>query len=280
MSGIDILMVTHRSPERTRLSLTRLLQVCDETYRVWLWHNGDHEPTLDLVKSFASHPRVFRFRHSEENKKLREPINWLFAEGIGSYLSKVDDDSVVPPGWPGRLLDAHEGYDRFGVLGSWRFQEEDFIPELANRKIRAFPGGHRVLQNLWVEGSCFLMKRLCVEEAGLLREGQSFPDYCRGLAMRGWINGWYYPFIRYDNLDDPRSAHSLLRTNEDLRARSPLMAELNGIDTIEEWTDLLRRSARVAQMASLDLRQWRGYRLLLRRALARTRRLLGDQRHW
>jgi len=247
---------------------------------VWLWHNGDHAETLEVVQSYIPHPRVHRFHHSVENKKLWEPTNWLLTNAEGDFLSKVDDDNVVPLGWARQLVSAHNDYDRFGVLGCWRFQDEDFLPELAEAKIKEFPGGHRLMQNFWVEGSCFVMKRQCRDEAGALAPGQTFPQYFRSLGLKGWVNGWVYPFLRYENLDDPRSPNSLIKTEADLRKRLPLTAQYNSIETLEDWTDQLRRSARVAQTASIDPAYWSGWRRLLRRLRARAMRLMGRKRRW
>ena len=277
---LDVLMITYQSPERTRLSLERLLSVAEEhSFRVWLWHNGTHAETLDVVLSAASHPNVHRFHHSVENVKLRDPTNWLLSEARGRYFSKIDDDNVVPFEWPGRLIDAHEDEPRLGVLGSWRFQDEDYCEELAASKIQSFRG-HRVLRNLWVEGSCFVMKRACVERQGLIAAGQSFPQYCQALARRGWINGYLVPFVRYVNLDDPREPLSLIRTDADLAARLPLSAKANGVTTVAQWADHLHRSARGVQAAEYELKHWRGWRLWVKRIKRRTRRLRGDGRMW
>ncbi len=43
-----------------------------------------------------------------------------------------------------------------GVVACWHFQAEDFVPECANRKIKAFAGGHKLLVNAWVGGSGYL----------------------------------------------------------------------------------------------------------------------------
>jgi len=277
---IDILMVTYNSPESTRLALGRLLETCNERMRVWLWHNGDDAQTLGVVREFIEHPRIHEFRHSHENVKLWAPTNWLLEHARGDFLSKVDDDNILPFGWTEPLLAAHAANPEFGVLGCWRFQDEDFVPHLAEQKIREFAEGHRILQNTWVEGSCFLMKSQCRDEAGTLTHGQNFPQYCRALALKGWINGWYYPFIRYENLDDPRSPHTLIRSQEDLMRRLPLTAQYNGVKTIEDWTNQLRRSALNAQTAPIDPRHWFGWRRLLRRVRVRTLRLLGKRRRW
>lgn len=280
MSTVDVLMVTYDCPESTDLCLGRLLETCGENARVWLWHNGDHRETLDVVEKYKTHPRLARFHHSHENQKLWAPTNWLFAESEADYLSKVDDDNLLPHGWIEKLMAAHEAYASFGVLGCWRFQDEDFEPDVAFRKIKEFPGGHRVMLNLWTEGSCFLMKRACRDAQGLLAQGQSFPQYCKKLALSGWVNGYHYPFIKYENLDDPRSPYTLIRSEADLERFLPLTAQYNGVRTVQEWTDQLRRSAYNAQSASPDPNDWRGWPQLKRSLRFRIRRLLGYRNRW
>lgn len=92
----DILMITHNRPEYTRLALSRLLHTCDETMRVWIWHNGLHQETLDVVRTLRDHRHVFKFYHSPQNVKLREPTNWLWKHARGEYLSKVGDNCLLP----------------------------------------------------------------------------------------------------------------------------------------------------------------------------------------
>jgi glycosyltransferase involved in cell wall biosynthesis len=277
---IDILMITFNRPTYTRLALERLLETCDDTMRVWLWHNGNDGATLDVVRALADHPRVQAFHHSPENKKLHEPTNWLWSNANGAYVSKVDDDCLLPDGWAQTLRRAHEDVPELGVVGCWRFEDEDFVPELAKRKIRSFHGGHRVLQNLWVEGSGYLMKRACLNRNGLLRDGESFPQYCIRLAKAGFVHGWYFPLIRQEHMDDPRSPNTLLRTDEDLHKYLPLSARNNGVTTLSEWQSQLRRSARLVQESSLDLREYAWWRTKLKSLHRRIRSLAGIKRQW
>lgn len=270
--GTDILMITYNRPSYTRLSLQRLLDTCDRSMRVWLWHNGTHQQTLEVVRSFLDHPRVFRFNHSEENQGLRGPTNWLWENARGEYLSKVDDDCLLPDGWELTLRRAHLDEPGFGVLGCWRFREDDFIPELARRKIIAFRGNHRLLVNLWVEGSGYLMKRECVDRAGLLKPRESFTQYCVRLAGQGWINGWYYPFVHQEHMDDPRSPHTLLKSDRDLAHYNPLSAANFGVATLADWRARLKRSARIVQSAPITLNRYRLWRLK-RKVVSRLRSL-------
>lgn len=276
----DILMVTHRSAGYLHLSLPRLLSTLGTDDRVWLWHNGDDEATLEALRPFREDPRVHRFHHSRDNVRLREPTSWLWRESDARFVSKVDDDCLVSPGWLDTFAAAHEANPQFGVIGSWRHPPEDLRPELAGRKVRAFAGGHELLLNLWVQGSGYLMSRSVVERVGPLRSEESFTDYCIRTSRAGAVNGFYHPFVPEDHMDDPRSPHTLIRTDADLKARMPLSAEVNGVTTVEAWTDQLRQSALLLQSASLDPRAYSGWRAKGRSARRRFAALAGRPVRW
>lgn len=281
MSGTDVLMITYNRPSYTALALGELLERCDESMRVWVWHNGMDHATLEVVRSFEGHPRFYRFHHSKENVALTEPTNWLFENAEGEYLSKVDDDCIVPLDWGAKLRKAHEDEPRFGVIGCWRFPDEDFVPELANQKIRSFDGDHQLMVNLWVEGSGYLMKRECVDRFGPLQEGQSFTDYCIEIGRAGWINGWVFPFLYQEHMDDPRAEHSGLKSDADLERFLPLSAKRNGVTSVAEWEEQLKRSARLCQEAPIDPNYWAPSRRKLRNIKNRVRRMLtGSKRQW
>lgn len=274
MSGIDVLMITYRWPRYVEQTLPRLLATCTDDMRVWLWHNGDDDATLRVTRSYADHPRVARFHHSPDNQRLTAPTNWLWEHAEGELLGKVDDDCLVSDGWAQTLQRAHADEPEFGAIGSWRFYDEDFVPEVAHRKIRTFRGGHQLLCNPWIQGSGYLMKRRCVEHAGPLEPGESFTSYCVELAAAGYTNGWYFPFVHEDHLDDPRSANTGLITDADFRDRLPLSAQWRGITTIEQWEEENRRSAYSVQAAHPDPRHYRGWRKTARRVRGRIERKL------
>lgn len=271
--SLDVLMVTFNRPEYTRLSLRRLLDSGDDDMRVWVWHNGNDAETLSVVESMRSDPRFFKFHHSPENQLIRTPINWLFENARGDLLSLVNDDCVVSDGWVGTLRAAHQDIPKLGVVACWHFQEEDFDPSLAAKKIRTFPGNHRLMCNPWVQGSGIMLKRQCVERLGLMRERErGFTPYCIRLANAGWTNGWYLPLVPIDHMDDPRSPNTLLRTDADLAAHMPLSATFRETHTIAAWDKHLRRSARILQEAPMDPRIYVGLRKKIRRSWARLRR--------
>ncbi len=276
----DIIMITHRSGGYLHLSLPRLLATLGERDRVWLWHNGDDEETIEALRPYLDDARVHRYHHSRENVKLHQPTTWLWRESSARFLSKVDDDCLVSPGWIDTFTAAHDANPQFGVIGSWRHPPADFEPELAQKKIETFSAGHQLMRNLWVQGSGYLMPRTLVETVGLLRPEESFTAYCIRAARSGAINGFYYPFVAEDHMDDPRSPHSLIRTDADLAARMPLSAAANGVATVSEWTEQLRQSAHVLQTASLDPRAYSGWRAKVRASRRKMALALGRSARW
>lgn len=275
----DILMITHQRPEYVELSLRRLLETADELTRVWLWHNGSDEATLAAVRRLAHHPRVHRLHHSVDNVGLNPPTNWLWENSDAEFVSKVDDDCLVSAGWIQTLREAHSDFSSFGAIGSWRFLPEDYVPALAEKKIASF-GGHQILRNLWVQGSGYLLRSSAVAEQGPLREGQSFTQYCIALERRGYLNGWYFPFLTEEHMDDPRSVNTIYTTDEAFMARRPLSAIVNGVTTVAGWEAQMRRSAVVLQSASIDPRDYEGFRRRRREAARKIRKALTGTARW
>lgn len=278
--SIDILMITYNRPEYTEVALRRLLDSCDDYMRVWVWQNGSDPETLSVVEGLLDHPALHRYHHSVVNKRLTAPTNWLFENASGGYLTKVDDDCLMPLGWGETLLGAHEANPEFGVIGCWRYPDEDFIPEVAIRKIQEFRGGHKIMRNCWVEGSGYVVKRECVEALGVLGEGASFTSYCVDIAKMGYVNGWYFPFLYQEHFDDPRSSYSLIKSDDDMKTRAPLSALRNGIETKRDWERLLQRDARHLQEAPYDVKHYSGWRRKVRGAKIRSRRFVGDKSIW
>jgi glycosyltransferase involved in cell wall biosynthesis len=275
----DVLMITHERTDYVRRSLPRLLDTCPEDSRVWVWHNGTHEPTLEVVRAQLGHPRLHRFHHSRENTGLREATNWLWREADADYLGKVDDDSLMEPGWIERLSQAHGSWPGLGVLGAWRFMDEDFRPDLARRKFQ-HRGDVTVLRNLWVQGSGYLVPKPVVDAVGPLRDGESFYWWNLRVTRAGYLNGFLFPFVREEHLDDPRHPATMFVDDESFMAHRPLSARTTGVTTLAGWLELTRRDAVDVQRAPLALSAHVGWRRATRRIRWRVRRALTGRATW
>lgn len=277
-NGIDILMITYNRAQYTKLSLKRLLDTCDESMRVWVWQNGNDEETISVVESFKTHPSFFKYYHSKENKKLIDPINWLWTHSDSDFCSKVDDDCLVPKNWAHQLRLAHQANPDFGAIGCWHYLEEDFDYEISKNKIQTFREGHALLRNCWIGGSGYLLKKKCINEIGPLE--YNFTHFCISAAIKGYINGWYYPFLFQEHLDDPRSPNTRLKTDDDVKKWAPLSAINNGCSTIESWKNLLEKDALYLQKAPFDPKYYSGWRSLLKRASKRLKNTIGKKQQW
>jgi hypothetical protein len=125
--------------------------------------------------------------------------------------------------------------------------------------------------NCWLGGSGYLMKRACVDVVGLLGADKGFTNTCFAIARRGWTNGWYVPWLFQDHMDDPRSVHTMLRTDADVQRWLPLSAQRSGVRTVAAWQAQLIASAREVQAASPNVREYSRWRELRKRVLGRRR---------
>lgn len=258
-SSVDILMITHNFPEYVERTIPVLLEACDEHCRVWLWHNGTDEETLEVARRFADDGRVHKFHHSVDNVRLTKPTNWLWSQSNADFVSKVDDDCLLPTDWIRQIRLVHAAYEGFGAVGCSRIRPEDRDEVRIQSKLQTFNGAE-ILRNHWVQGSGYLLKRRWVESGGLLKDGQSWTEYCLELALSGAVNGFAYPLIFEDHLDDPRSENTGLKSDADLWRRAPLSLQRNRVDSLADWERRMIRSSTGVQTAPIDLQHWRGWR--------------------
>lgn len=259
----DILYISHRRPGYVHKSLPALLDSLPPGARLWIWQNGLDPATLEAVRQYKDHRAVHRYHESPENVRLYPPIQWVLTEGKGRFFSKVDDDCIMPPGWVETLCGHLSQDPALGVLGCWRFQDEDYIPELAEKKILKRPTCS-VLQNLWVEGSGFMVDRRWIARIGGMKSGERLPSLFKRIGAAGAINGWIMPFVCQDHMDDPRSPNTGILDNEDIHRDLPLSWDFRGELTVESWTAQLRRSAAHVQRAPLDPKLYIGSMARLR----------------
>lgn len=269
---LRVLMLTYKRLDYTRLSLRRLCDTTPDYGRITVWDNNSGPEMRQLLEQFENHPRIEKIIYNSTNERLRGPTNRFWQEsGDADYLAKVDDDCLMSDGWCDTLIRAHEDIPEAGVLGCWHYQEEDFVPELARRKIQSFDS-HQIMRNCWVGGAGYIMKREVYDRQGAIQAQESFPGWCIRAATNGYVNGWYFPFVRQEHMDDPRVPHTGLKTEKDFQRLRPLSAGTFKLENLNDWIDWLRRDALHQQRSSFDPRYYRGWRAKIRRYLERVLR--------
>ena len=269
---IRILMVTHNRPTYLRIALQALCDSLSQDAKVVVWDNASRDETRRVLAEFESHPRIEQIANAARNEKLTAPTNWFWKNfGDADFLGKVDDDCVVPVNWCDVLTAVHHDIPEAGALACWHFMREDFNEEEARNKIAHF-GRHSLLRNCWVCGSGYLMKQGMIRDLGLLKAHETFTDYCLRGAVRGYIHGWYYPFLYQRHLDDPRLESTGIASNAEFHVNRPLSAQTFEIHTVEEWVSRLRYSAQMLQSCSINPYDYIGFVARFKRRLFRLAR--------
>jgi glycosyltransferase involved in cell wall biosynthesis len=263
-------MITYNRPQYVKLSLDRLCSTATDNLKIIIWDNGSNSETLEIVKTYEGHKSVEEIVYNNTNEMLKVPTNWFWERNHDAdLLGKVDDDCLVPENWISVLEKAHAEIPKAGILGCWHFLPEDLDHKLAEKKIETF-GQHQIMRNCWVGGSGYLMKRGVIKRNGILREGETFTKYCIRASTNSFINGWYYPFLYQDHMDDPRSPNTGIRNEEDFQRLIPLSAKAFGIKTREHWIQRLEKSARSLQEYSIDPYDYIGFKAWINRKIANT----------
>jgi len=257
---IAVIVITWNRLPYTRVSLPKLLSDRTEDFDLYIWDNGSQDGTVEYLHDAVDDPRIVERHFSPANVGQGPPIEWAWRKTRADLVGKVDNDCLVTPGWTRPIAEAHADVSMLGGIGCWHFRSQDFDERLARHKMRQF-GSHRVVTHPYLDGSAFLVKR-----ADYVRARTS-PSRCTRfwleLARQGRVNGWYYPLILQDHMDDPRSKY--------FNARESLGLTRNGwgLTDLADYDHWLRQDARHILTAPSDVRFYTGWRALLRRARKR-----------
>jgi glycosyltransferase involved in cell wall biosynthesis len=222
---IELAFVTWNRLEYTRLALSRLLSDPDEEFRLSIWDNGSTDGTRDYLRGEVDDPRIHTITFSEENVGQIVAVNSIWSHSEADLLGKVDNDCLLTPGWTRTLAAAHRDIDRLGVVACWHYFADDFDYERAKWKIQEH-GGHRILRHPWTCGTGLLIKRSTYGELGPMR-GTSTTQYWLEMAAQRYVNGFYYPLVFQEHMDDPKSRYTRLKDEESYQSAKSNTYNLN-----------------------------------------------------
>ncbi|MBN2180479.1 MAG: hypothetical protein JW715_01095, partial [Sedimentisphaerales bacterium] len=113
---------------------------------------------------------------------------------------------------------------------------EDFDENAARKagKIQRF-GNHQIFRHPWTCGTGLLLKRAVFEKFGPMT-GKDTTKYWLKIALNKYINGFYYPLVRQEHMDDPKSPHCLLKDDESIQKMREVTFVLreNNINTMKQ----------------------------------------------
>ena len=142
-------------------------------------------------------------------------MNTIWGKSKADLVGKLDNDCLVTSGWARTLAKAHEDIEDLGVVACWHFRVDDFDCKRAKHKIQTF-GQHRLLRHPWTCGTGLLIKRETFARFGPI-QGPGTTQYWLRMAVAGMVNGFYYPFVLQEHMDDPKSSYCKVKDDESLR---------------------------------------------------------------
>jgi len=276
--NIAIVVVTHNRLEYTEKTIERLL-ASEEAFDLYLWDNASKDETADYLKDGIKDPRIKEVIISKENLGQTGAMNYVWSKTKAELVGKLDNDCLVTAGWTRTLAKAHEDIERLGAVACWHYPLGEFDEKAARKagKIQSFEG-HQIFRHPWVCGSGFIMKRRTYEEFGPWKKGCDVGTtyYFLKMALGGYINGWYYPLILQEHMDDPKSKHTLLTNDESVRRLHDVTYSLR---TNNIWDMKRRWARRRVVLNNLFNDPWEaeyyvGWRAKLRRIKNRVKKIL------
>jgi len=242
---IDLVFITYQRLEYTKLALASVLADPAEEFSLTIWDNASTDGTVEYLQKEVSDPRIADIVLSKENVGQTAAVNEVWGRSNADLLGKLDNDCLVPAGWTRTLAQAHQDIEDLGVVACWHFFPDDFDYERAKHKIKTF-GDHQIFRHPWTCGTGLLIKRSDFEEFGPIQE-KATTQYWLNMATAGRINGFYYPLICQEHMDDPVSRYSKVRTEAGLREQAAVTAGLQArrfesVQSLMEWRSEIIRN--------------------------------------
>ena len=279
---VAIVVVTHNRLVYTKKTIARLLEDQNEEFDLYLWDNASSDETPEYLKDGLTDPRIQEVILSKENVGQTGAMNYAWSKTKADLVGKLDNDCLVTPGWTRIFAKAHADIQKLGAVACWHYPFDEFDENAARKagKIQTF-GGHQIFRHPSVCGSGFIMKRRTYIQYGQWRAGCNVATtyYFKKMARGGEINGWYYPLILQEHMDDPRSEHSLITDDESLRELYDITFTVrnDGIKTMERRWAKRKEVLQILNSEPWQAKYYTGWRGKLRRAIQRIRQAAGTR---
>ncbi len=197
--SVDVVVCVHDALEEVRECLTSVLAKTDYPLHLIVVNDGSDEPTSEFLQAFADrHPLVTLIHREQPPHGYTLAANSGIAASQGDYVVLLNSDTIVTPGWLGRLVACGEEHEEVGILGPLsNAASHQSVPEVKDGKgawsTNSLPtwmtadgvasvvaaGAGRAAPTLpFLNGFCYAIKRSVIEAVGLLDEERFAEGYC------------------------------------------------------------------------------------------------------
>jgi glycosyltransferase involved in cell wall biosynthesis len=245
---VDILLITWNRKEYVIKTLENIL-ADQSNFRLYWWDNGSVDGTAELIEQYDD-SRIVLTHKSESNVMQAEPTYWFLKNSTSNIIGKLDDDTIAPHGWIDKCVSLLNENKKVGMVGCWTFYPEDYErnKQVAINKVIELNNG-KILQNLWIGGTAFLMMKGLAKKYLVEGNGRAFPVDRARMSLDGYVSGWYYPLIHAEHMDDPRSKNCLINSSGQPLA---LTARVRGFKTNAEFLQWIKNDADNILTTSFD----------------------------
>lgn len=276
--SIDLVFICFNRLDYTKKALASILSDPTEEFRLTIWDNASSDGTQDFLNSQINDPRITDIILSKNNVGQTAALNAIWKRSKADLLGKLDNDCLVTPGWTRFLSAAHQDIPNLGVIACWHYFADDFDSNRAAHKIQTF-GNHSVFRHPWTCGTGLLVKRSTYEQLGPIQD-KATTQYWLNMALSGFINGFYYPLVLQEHMDDPKSKHSHLRDEASYQAAKSVTFNINHHEqhTLKDRWTWRQKVLDELLDGPVDPRYYVGFRRRIRKGLGKVRSSLGITR--
>lgn len=254
--------------------LRAVLADSTEEFLLTIWDNASTDGTVEYLNNEVDDTRIDDIIFSKENVGQTAAVNQIWSHSKADLLGKLDNDCILTPGWTRILAKAHKDIEKLGVVACWNFLPDDFDYERAEHKIQQF-GKHRIFRHPWTCGTGLMIKRETYKKMGPI-QAKMTTRYWLDMAVAGYINGFYFPLVYQEHMDDPKSSYCKINTENGLREHAGVTAGLQvrqfeNVEATFKWREEIIRNL---LDDPYDPRYYIGWRRKLRSAKDRIRKLI------
>jgi GT2 family glycosyltransferase/predicted TPR repeat methyltransferase len=181
-SGLtSIIILTHNNLELTRRCLESIERHTPEPHELIIVDNGSTDGTPGFLRSYAAARENVRVILNAENRGFAAGNNLGFALSRGEFVLLLNNDTLVTPGWLGRMLSVLYRHPDAGLVGprsnyvsgpqlvqGASYRGEDELERFAARWARDHEGESEEVSRL--VGFCLLLRRSVLQRVGGLDE--------------------------------------------------------------------------------------------------------------
>jgi glycosyltransferase involved in cell wall biosynthesis len=270
---IDLVFITYNRLDYTKLALASILADPKEQFSLTIWDNASTDGTTEYLRNEINGPRIADVILSKENIGQIAVVNEIWGRSKADLLGKLDNDCLMTPGWTRTLAKAHRDIDNLGVVACWNFFPDEFHYERAKHKIQRF-GKHQIFRHPWTCGTGLLIKRDTFLKFGAIRTGGT-TSYWLKMALAGYINGFYYPLIYQEHMDDIRSKYSRVKSMSFQEAyRYTPAVQAGQIRNLRQYNQFHQEIVENILTDPYDPKYYVGWQAKLRRILNRARKMV------